>query len=264
MYNNVSWLDYRTNLKIIFLFLFTFLVFLQSINAQDRELLEMEALSDTLFKTMSIDELKRIQEIYKNRVDRIRQEEEKIRGKGLQVTESFINREGADIKDQDVILIRVAEYYIEEAQENYNKKVEEYDKLEENYFTQMNLFDEGKIELEPVPPEFPKYDYIKAIEIYDKILNEYPQSDYADDALYTKAYLKEKMDQGVESRRIYQEVIDRYPDSHFAAESYMRLAEYFFDPREDKDTEQTIVEIQKAIKLYKRISKIKMSRRNRG
>ena len=93
---------------------------------------------------------------------------------------------------------------------------------------------------EPIAPDQPKYDYTRVIEIYDKILTDYPNSDFADDALYTKAYLLQQMDQGVESRKIYQEVIDRYPDRHFAADSYMRLAEYYFDPREDKDTSKLL------------------------
>jgi tetratricopeptide (TPR) repeat protein len=41
----------------------------------------------------------------------------------------------------------------------------------------------------------------------------------------------------------------------------MRLAEYFFDPREDKDTEQSVVELQKAIKLYQKVLEYKDSRR---
>ncbi len=99
------------------------------------------------------------------------------------------------------------------------------------------------------------------MKIYDQIVNDYPQSEFADDALYNKAFLLQRMGEGADSRRIYQEVIDRYPDSHFAAESYMRLAEYFFDPREDKDTEQSVVELQKAIKLYQKVLEYKDSRR---
>ncbi len=61
--------------------------------------------------------------------------------------------------------------------------------------------------------------------------------------------------------RSYQEVIDRYPDSHLAAESYMRMAEYYFDPRVEKDTEQSVVELQKAIKLYQKVLQYRDSKR---
>ena len=106
-------------LSIIFLNVF-------SLYAQDtRELRKMESLSDTLFKTMSIDELIKIQKIFKNRVDNLRKEEDKIRGKGLEVSESFVKEGSVKIKDQDKILIRVAEYYIEEGvieERNSNKE----------------------------------------------------------------------------------------------------------------------------------------------
>ncbi|MEJ2052932.1 MAG: tetratricopeptide repeat protein [Calditrichaceae bacterium] len=94
------------------------------------------------------------------------------------------------------------------------------------------------------------------------MLTEYPASEYADDALYGKAWLMDKMDKGEESRRIYQEVIDKYPDSPFAPESYIQLAEYFFAPRDDKtDENQITVEIQKAIQLYKKVLRYKDSKR---
>jgi tetratricopeptide (TPR) repeat protein len=227
----------------------------------DRELRKMETLSDTLFKTMSIEELIKIQKIFKGRVDNLRKEEEEIRGKGLEVSESFVKEGSVKIKDQDKILIRVAEYYIEEGDDNYEKEFDAFLASEEKYLELLNLFDEGQLETEPDPPKEPVYDYSKAIEVYDKIVDEFPQSEYSDDALYSKAFLLEKMKQGSHGRRIYQEVIDKYPESLFAAESYMRLAEYYFAPRENKDTEKNIVELQKAIKLYKNVLNYRNSKR---
>ena len=233
-----------------------------SLHAQEtRELRQMETLSDTLFKTMSIDELIKIQKTFKGRVDNLRKEEEEIRGKGLEVSESFVKEGNVKIKDQDKILIRVAEYYIEEGDDNYEKEFDGFLASEEKYLELLNLYDEGQLETEPDPPKEPVYDYSKAIGVYDKIVDEFPQSEYADDALYSKAFLLEKMKQGSHGRRIYQEVIDKYPESLFAAESYMRLAEYYFAPREDKDTEKNIVELQKSIKLYKNVLNYRNSKR---
>ena len=139
---------------------------------------------------------------------------------------------------RDKVYIRVAEYYIIEAYQNYEKAQDDYEEIYLEYEKQYDLFASGQLEAEPVQPEFPTLDYSKAIAIYDRILEEYPASDYADDALYSKAWLLERMDQGVESRRIYQEVIDKYPDSPFAPESYIQLAEYYFAPRDDKLEEE--------------------------
>lgn len=241
----------------IFLFIFGN----RSLISQDKQLREMQALGDTLFQNVSIEEMKKIQEEYQKRVDKIVSEEEKMRDMGLEVTETLLEREGENIKDRDKILIRMAEYYIEEADEEFMSRNEEFDRAYQEYLSKLDQYYAGQIEQEPVPPENIKYDYSKAIGIYDKILAEFRNSEYADDALYSKAYLIQQMGQDAQSRQIYQEVIDRYPDSDFAAESYMRLAEYYFDPREDKDTEQTVVELQKAIKLYKKVLQYQDSKR---
>ena len=223
-----------------------------SLLSQDKELREMQALGDTLFRNMSIEELKKIQEEYQKRINKIVSEEEKMRDMGLEVTETLLEREGENIKDQDKILIRMAEYYIEEADDDFMIRSDEFEEVYQEYLKKLDQFYDGQIEEEPVPPENVKYDYNKAVGIYEKILTEFPNSDFADDALYSKAFLIQQMGDDTYARQIYQEVIDRYPESHFAAESYMRLAEYYFDPREDKDREQTVVELQKAIKLYKK------------
>lgn len=229
--------------------------------AQEKELREMQILSDTLFKTMSIDELKNIQLEYGDRVDRLTREESEMRDTGLEITQSILDRKEVKIKDQDKILIRMAEYYIEEADNAYFAAQDEYQVKYDAYLNQLDAFDAGRIEVEPTAPPEVKYDYTESIKVYEKILTDYPMSQFADDALYTKAYLLQQMGEGPDARRIYQEVIDRYPDSHLAAESYMRQAEYYFDPREDKDSDQSIVELQKAIKLYKKVLQYRDSKR---
>jgi tetratricopeptide (TPR) repeat protein len=221
-----------------------------------------KAIADSLFKNFSIDQLLEIKNFYNSKVEQTREEEEKFRVKGLNISEDFLSEQGMKIKDRDRVYIRLAEYYIEEAERQYDKDVDLYDEEYDEYEKQYALFTDGELEEEPVMPEFPKYDYSKPIEIYDRILTEYPAGDFADDALYGKAWLLDKMNQGAESRRIYQEVIDKYPDSHFAPESYIQLAEYFFAPRDDKiDEEEISLEIQQAIQLYKKVLRYKDSKR---
>ena len=207
-----------------------------------------KAIGDSLFKNFSIDELIQIKKYYDSKVNQARDEEEKYRVKGLSISEDFLSEQGMKIKDRDRVYIRLAEYYIEEAERQYDTDVDLYDEKYDEYENQYALFTAGELEEEPEMPVFPSFDYSKPIKIYDRILTEYPAGDFADDALYSKAWLLDKMNQGAESRRIYQEVIDKYPDSHFAPESYIQLAEYFFSPRDDKTDEQEIsLEIQKAI-----------------
>lgn len=237
-------------------------VFISSGNLWSQSQNAAYSVSDTLFEKMSIDELIQIRHYFNNKVDKLRKEEQQSLSEGKRMGEDFLSDKGSKIKDRDKIYIRISEYYIEDAEKQYE---DDYDMLEESYQEydrELALFNEGKRDTEPILPETPKYDYTEAVKIYDTLLDEYPGSDFADDALYNKAWLVERMDRGAESRRIYQEVIDKYPDSPFAPESYIRLAEYFFSPRDDKtDEEQVVVELRKAIQLYKKVLNYRDSKR---
>ena len=171
-----------------------------------------KAVADSLFNNLSIDDLIQIKKYYDTKVQQARDEEERYRVKGLSISEDFLSEQGLKIKDRDRVYIRLAEYYIEEAERQYDTDVDLYDEKYDEYEKQYALYSSGELEEEPVLPEFPKFDYSKPIEIYDRILTEYPAGDFADDAMYGKAWLLDKMNQGAESRRIYQEVIDKYPD----------------------------------------------------
>ena len=249
----------KQNAKFILL-AFLFIVFTQS--GGFAQTAKTKGGTDTLFNKISIEDLLKIKKHYKSKVQDLRKQEESYRLKGMDWSTNFLKEKGVNIADRDKIYIRLAEYYIEDAEKKYDAEADAYDKKYEAYEKQLALFDKKQIEQEPEEPQFPKFDYSKAIAVYDKLLNEYPSSDYADDALYGKAWLSEKMSLGAQSRQLYREVIDKYPDSPFAPESYMRLAEYYFAPRMDKtDEEQTVLETRKAIQLYKNVLKYKGSKK---
>lgn len=242
--------------------LFAGLVILAMALPQTKLFAQSKAGTDTLFKKLSTEELLKIKKYYKSKVENLRKAEDTYRQEGMDWSENFLKEKGQNVSNRDNIYIRLAEYYIEEAEKEYEAAVEAYDEKYSQYEKELEKFDNKEIDVEPVAPEFPKYDYSKALGVYDRILEEYPASNYADDALYGKAWLLEKMGKGAQSRRIYREVIDKYPDSPFAPESYMRLAEYYFSPRADKtDEEQSVLEIRKAIQLYKNVLKYKNSQR---
>ena len=217
---------------------------------------------DTLFNKMTLEDLIKIKKYFESKAQKLQTQGEDYLSEGIEWGENFLKEEGKKVKNRDVVYVRLAEYYIEDAERAYEKEVDEYDKKLNEYERQLALFDQGKIESEPTPPEFPIVDYSKAIALYDRLLEEFPTSKYADDALYSKGWLLERMGKGEESRKVYREVVEKYPESPFAPEAYMRLAEYYFAPREDKtEEEQIIIELQKAIQLYKNVLRYKKSKR---
>ena len=171
---------YKLPLIVVSICLFT-------ISAGFSQVRNDKAIGDSLFKNLTIDELIQIKKYYDSKVNQARDEEEKYRAKGMSISEDFLSEQGMKIKDRDRVYIRLAEYYIEEAERQYDTNVDLYDEKYDEYEKQYALFSAGELEEEPVMPEFPKFDYSKPIEIYDRILTEYPAGDFADDALYGKA-----------------------------------------------------------------------------
>ncbi len=217
---------------------------------------------DTLFNRMKIEDLLKIKKYFEQKAKKLQSQGQNYLSEGIEWGENFLKEEGSKVRNRDVVYIRLAEYYVDAAEQKHFKETEEYEKKLDEYFKKLTLYDQGKIKEEPKRPEFPKIDYSKAIALYDRLLKEFPTSKYADDALYSKAWFLEKMGKGEESRKVYRQVIEKYPESPFAPEAYMRLAEYYFSPREDKTSEEQIVlELQKAIQLYKNVLRYKKSKR---
>ena len=159
--------------------------------AQNKEL----ASRDSLFEKVSIDQLMEIKKFYDRKAEKLQKDEEKSLVEGKKLGESFLSDDALKIKDRDKIYIRISEYYIEEADREYEKASDKFDELFDDYEKEYEKFTNGEIAVEPDVPDEPKKDYSKAILVYEKLLNEYPSSDFADDALYSVAWLKNKMNE---------------------------------------------------------------------
>ncbi len=231
--------------------------FPQMLHAQETEI----AVSDSLLDKMNIEQLLEIKELLEKYRQSLIREQELEQQRGLELSKDFLDKPSIDIENQDRILIRVAEYYIDEEAAEFEIKVEEYNKTYDNYEKELQDFQEGKLKVEPVAPKFPRRNYNKAITIYDLILIRFPESDLADDALYNKAYLLREMGDEEASQAVYQELIDKYPESNYTAEAYMHQGEYYFQPRLGQGREETIRNLNKAAQMYKNILKFKDSPR---
>ncbi len=112
---------------------------------------------------------------------------------------------------------------------------EEYDRfLEEtgNYIDEMNRLAEtdpaaaGRL----VPPE---PDYSRIMVMYQKVVDEYPTSEYADDALYNIGVLTSESPREIDrtnANRIFETLISIYPESNYVLNSLRRIGDYYFQP----------------------------------
>ncbi len=82
-----------------------------------------------------------------------------------------------------------------------------------------------------------------ALQKYQRIIDEFPASEYVDDALYNIAYIKNNSDSEqdrLEAMTLYKTLINKYQNSPFVPEAYWRLAEYHFYQK-PPDTKEAIV-----------------------
>ncbi|RMF60023.1 MAG: hypothetical protein D6748_05065 [Calditrichaeota bacterium] len=218
-------------------------------------------LNDSSLAAFSVQDLVELRKILARQRERLLKSQEKITQRGVEVTQEFLDKTREENANQDKILIRVAEYYIEDADNEYVKEFERYDTLYAEYEKRLEEYEAGLLKTKPIEPPLPRRNYEKAIAIYDLIIKNFPESDLIDDAYYSKAFLLEKMDEISAARQIYQRIIDEFPESNYAPEAYMKLAESYFYPEPGDSMPQTIVKLNKAIQLYKNVLQYKDSPR---
>lgn len=218
-------------------------------------------LQDTLLTQFSVEDLVKIRKMLARERDKLLREQEKIRQRGVDVTREFLGKTKEENANQDKILIRVAEYYIEEEELDFDRRYQEYEKQYEQYEKLLKAYENGQLKAPPAEPAPPRRNYEKAIAIYDLIIRNFPESDLVDDAYYNKAYLLEEMEEVEAARQIFQTIIDEFPESPYAPEAYMKLAESYFYPEPGDDMAKTIVKLNKAIQLYKNVLQYKDSPR---
>ncbi|MBN2090401.1 tetratricopeptide repeat protein [candidate division KSB1 bacterium] len=193
-----------------------------------------KAVSDSILEQYSVEELLEFKKYYQGELNELEKQKTQISEIAISDGEAFI-RKHPDSKIIDKIYMRLGELYFEKANEDYLA-------AQQNYDNQLKKYEDGLITQEPVEP---KKDFSKSLEMYERILKEFPQSDLVDDAIYNKGFLISEMGQPEEGLKVYQYLMDEFSDSRYVPECLMRIAEYYFNP--------PVNNIEKAIEIYKEV-----------
>ncbi len=204
-----------------------------SLQGQDQDDLN-KTVSDSILEQYSVEELLEFKKYYQGELNELEKQKTQIGEVAISDGEAFI-RKHPDSKIIDKIYMRLGELYFEKANEDYLAAQQNFDNL-------LKKYEAGLVTQEPVEP---KKDFSKSLEMYERILKEFPQSDLVDDAIYNKAYLISEMGQPEEGLKIYQYLMDEFSDSRYVPECLMRIAEYYFNP--------PVNNIEKAIEIYKEV-----------
>ena len=168
------------------------------------------------------EEVAELREGYERLVGKADLEERMLREKAIEAHEKFI-KEHPESDYTARRMFRLAELYFEVADEQFLADNEEYDRLGD-------LFDQGKLEYLPEPPE---KDYRKSIALYKKIIKRFP--DYGDLGAvyymlgYTYSDESSRSEDPEKARTTYEELIANVPDSTYRAQAFVRLADIHFE-----------------------------------
>ncbi len=201
-------------------------------NSSARTVPVVGAQRDSVLKSYSIDDLLEYKDFYERQRVRIESERVALREKGIRDMEAFlVNHPESKILDK--VIVRLAELYYESALEYYTLSQDQYSK-------QLELLEASQ----QAPPE-PRKDYGRSLTLYQRVIDEYPQSGFQDDAHYNVAYLKEDMGQREEAVALYEKFIAEFSESHYLPDALFRIGEYYFNP--------PLNDLEQAIPIYKRV-----------
>ncbi len=95
----------------------------------------------------------------------------------------------------------------------------------------------------------PQPDYSRVMAMYQRIVDEFPTSDFADDALYNLGVLTgtgESQAERNSANRLFETLVRIYPESSYKLNCLRRIGEYYFMP--------PINDLDRAVKIYTQIT----------
>jgi len=180
---------------------------------------------------------------YNTQIEQLEDAQMELRREAIARLEAFIYRH----RDHDVYtpdaLFRLAELYYEDTVANYNRS-------QDNFAKQMDLYNRGKILDPPVDQD---RDFSRSIAIY-KYLHwvpegtamaplsgklsgivlerRWPKHKLSDAAMYLQGYCESDMGELEKAVETFGKLEEHYPNSKYAAEAWLRVGEIRFDAGE--------------------------------
>jgi len=189
---------------------------------------------DTVLRAYSINDLLEYKDFYERERFRLESERVFLRDKGVRDMENFLTSHPKS-KILDKVIIRLAELH-------YEKSLESHNQAQERYSTDLEAHAKGLLASAPTEPQ---KDYTRPLQLYQQIIDNFPQSKLRDDAAYNQAFLLEDLAQRDSAVVLYEKFVQDFPGSRYVPEALFRVAEYYFNPPPHQ--------LEKAVEIYSRI-----------
>jgi TolA-binding protein len=208
---------------------------------------EFQSDARTILDRHEQEEREKIQSSYGNAIKRAEESESALRRVAIARIEAFLTKYG-DSEHTPDMLFRLADLYFEEAELTFAGQNEEYARLE------------AQLDQNPTMalPEPPAKDYTRPINLYRRLVAEYPDYENLADTYYMLAWClsapnAQQYDPEA-ARDVYATIVERFSGTRyavFANDANMRLGEYYFELSGPRDN--PTVHVVTAIRYYEAV-----------
>ncbi len=253
--------------------------------AQDEKPASIDSMA---LENVSSEDLLKMKEDLESQKSKLETERLQLLDKGLKQSKDYLEKSTTSSAATALVLLQRAEYLNFIIDDNFQvavdsvagenaKRLAEWDKMKDTKKAEWVAQKKSEKEIEelmgqlpsPQLQQDPEKDYTEVLKTYQKLIDNFPESQYVVDAMYNIAFVRETEGKQIKARgfgsadsdnrwaiegdkkqkealKIYQDLAVRFPDSKYASEAYNRIGEYYFGKGGDAD-------LQKAIKNYAKV-----------
>jgi TolA-binding protein len=162
----------------------------------------------------------RIENNYAQALKPIIEAERRNRLDAIAVFERFLERYPNNRKFTPDAIFRLAELYFEKYDDDHQQAMSLF---RDNYGKWQDAGAEGD------PPEEPLPKFPRTVELYQDLIQRFPDYRLIDGAYYLLGYTQRTQGDEEDGMRTWMALVDRFPESRFYAEVWFRIGDYRFD-----------------------------------
>ena len=182
---------------------------------------ELQSYVDTVDSAIKAEFLKqrtKIRRRYQTRIDKLKTVEQNRRTEAIESIQTFLDENPSAPEYTPDAMFRLAELQFEQTNAEYQRQNEKFRK-------QLDKYQNGERAARPKPP---RKDYSESLELFRRLVNQWPDYEQVDGAKYLLAYITQQTGEPKKARQLFEELIANYPESQFVPEAWLRIGEYYF------------------------------------
>lgn len=182
---------------------------------------EMDGYKATVDSIVEAEYNRRVAQVnagYSSKISTLDAVEQRRRNEAIAAFEEYIRRYPRTPGYTPDALFRLAELHFEKANADYLS-------ADEAYQSEMQAYEDGE---RADPPALPSRDFTQTAMLFQRLVDDWPDYEQVDGALYLLAYTKLQSNEEEAARDLLMTLVDKYPESRFVPESWVRIGEYWF------------------------------------